>query len=134
MFFSACNASTTPERLFGGKIDLGHVAGNHAFGMRPDAREQHEHLLGRGVLRFVQNHKRVVQRSSTHVSQRRDLDRLARDRALDLFRLEHVAKRIVKRPQIRRDFLFELARKKTERFAGFDGRASQNDSTDLIFF
>src|SRR6202011_405041 len=102
------------------KVDLSYVAGDHAFGMRANAGKQHEHLLGRGVLRFVQNHEGVVQRPAAHISERRHLDRLPRDRALDFFRLEHVAQRVIERPQIRRDLLFQLAWQKPERFAGFN--------------
>ena len=46
--------------LVRGQIDLRHVASDHAFGAWPNAREQHEHLLGGCVLRFIENHKRVV--------------------------------------------------------------------------
>src|SRR5256885_13282466 len=48
-------------------------------------------------------------------SQRRHFDRLARDGALYLFRLEHVAQRIVQRPQIRRDFFLQITPQKSER-------------------
>src|SRR6202043_730141 len=108
------------------QIDLGHVAGNHAFGTRTDAREQHKHLLGGGVLRFIENHERVVQGSTAHVSEWPNFDCLSPNRALDLFRLKHVAKRVIKWAQIGRDLLFELAWQKSKRLAGFHGWSGQN--------
>ena len=41
-------------------------------------------------------------------------------------------KRIVKRAQIGRDFFLQIARQKTERFAGFDRRPRQNNPADLF--
>ena len=93
--------------LVRGQIDLGDVARHDAFGVRPDARQQHEHLLGRGVLRFVENNKGIAERATAHVGERRDFDGLAGHRALDFFRIEHVAQRIVERPQIGRDFFLQ---------------------------
>ena len=119
--------------LVRGQIDLRHIAGDHALGIRTDAREQHEHLLGGGVLRFIENHECIVQSAAAHVSQRRDFDSLPRNRALDFLRLEHVAERVVKRTQIRSDLLFELARQKSKRLTGFHCRSSQNNSAHLIF-
>src|SRR6266480_1630127 len=90
------------------QIDLGHIAGNHAFGTRTDAREQHEHLLHGRVLRFIENHERVVQSATAHISERRYFDCLPRNRTLD------------------------LARQKSKRFARFHRRSTQNNSTDLV--
>ena len=103
----------------GGQVNLRHVASDDAFGMRTDAREQHEHLLGGCVLGFIENHERVVQGAAAHVSERRNFNRLPRNRPLDLFRLEHIAQCVIKRAQIRCDLLLELARQKSKCFARF---------------
>src|SRR5207302_6880548 len=53
------------------QVDLCNVAGDHRFGVESQPRQEHLHLLACGVLRFVQNHKRIIQRPSTHERQRR---------------------------------------------------------------
>src|SRR6202043_2082978 len=37
------------------QVDLRHVSGDDGLGSEPEAREEHLHLLGRRVLRFVEN-------------------------------------------------------------------------------
>ena len=44
------------------------------FEPKPKTGEEHLHLLGRGVLRLVQDDEAVVERASAHEGQRRDLD------------------------------------------------------------
>ena len=83
------------------EIDLGAVTGHDTLRARADSGQKHEHLLGRGVLRFIENDEGVTQRAAAHVGERCNLDRLARDVTLQFFRLEHVVQRIVKGPQIR---------------------------------
>src|SRR5439155_27093479 len=58
----------------GGQVDLGDVAGNHRLGAVAETREKHFHLLAGGVLRLIQDHKRVVKRAATHEGERRHLD------------------------------------------------------------
>ena len=107
------------------QIDLRHVAGHYAFGMRTHSRQQHEHLFRGRVLRFIENDEGVAQGAAAHVRERRDLDDLPRDQSLDLFRIKHVAQCIVKRTQIRRDLFLKIAGQKSERFAGFHRRPGQ---------
>ena len=59
------------------QVDLRDVAGDHRLGAEADAREEHLHLLGRGVLRLVEDDERVVERAAAHEGERRDLDRAA---------------------------------------------------------
>src|SRR6202012_1508846 len=56
-----------------GQVNLGHVAGDDHAGAEPQPGQEHLHLLGRGVLRLVQDDERVVQGAAAHVGQRRDL-------------------------------------------------------------
>ena len=77
--------SSTPSRISrttrspllraAGQVDLGDVAGDDDLGAEAEPGEEHLHLLGRGVLRLVQDDERVVERAAAHVRQRRDLDR-----------------------------------------------------------
>ncbi len=97
------------------QIDLGAVAGHDTLRTRADPGQEHEHLLGRSVLGFIQDDKGVAQGAAPHISEWRDFDRLARDVALQLVRLEHIVQGVIERPEIRRDFLLEIARQKSKR-------------------
>ena len=46
-----------------GEVDLGDVAGDDDLGAEPEPGEEHLHLLGRGVLRLVEDDERVVERA-----------------------------------------------------------------------
>ena len=63
-----------PDVVPTGQVDLGDVAGDHDLGAEAEAGEEHLHLLGRGVLRLVEDDERVVERAAAHVGQRGDLD------------------------------------------------------------
>ena len=64
-----------------GQVDLGDVAGDHDLGAEAEPGQEHLHLLGRGVLRLVEDDEGVVERAAAHVGQRRDLDRARRPSA-----------------------------------------------------
>ena len=64
-----------------GHVDLGDVAGDDGLGAEPDAGEEHLHLLGRGVLRLVEDDEAAVERAAAHERQRRDLDRAPLEQA-----------------------------------------------------
>ena len=38
-------ASSSPERLCGGKVDLGRIAGDDRLGTEAESSQEHEHLL-----------------------------------------------------------------------------------------
>ncbi len=86
-----------------GQVDLGDVAGDDDLRAEPEAGEEHLHLLGRGVLRLVEDDERVVQRAAAHVRERRDLDRAPLHQPDDDLGLEHVVERVVERAQVRVD-------------------------------
>ena len=94
--------------------------------------EEHKHLLGRGVLGLVENDEGVVERPSAHVGQRSDFDRAAFHVLLDFLAGKHVMQRVVEWAKVRRDFFVEVAGQKTERFAGFHRRASQNNARNFL--
>ena len=49
------------------QINLRGVARDDGFAAKPDACQKHFHLFGGRVLRFIQNDKRMVQRTTSHV-------------------------------------------------------------------
>ena len=56
------------------QVDLRDIAGDDDLRAEAQARQEHLHLLARGVLRLVENDEAVVERPAAHVGQRRDLD------------------------------------------------------------
>ena len=68
-----CSSPSRPERA-AGQVDLGDVAGDDGLGAEADAGEEHLHLLGRRVLRLVEDDEAVVQRAAAHERERRHLD------------------------------------------------------------
>ena len=121
-----------PAGLAGGQVHLGDVAGDHDLGAEAEPGEEHLHLLGRGVLRLVQDDERVVQRPAAHVGQRRDLDGARRDQPRDRVRVEHVVQRVVERPQVRVDLLVQRAGQEAEPLPGLHRRPGQDDPVDLL--
>ena len=57
-----------------GRVDLGEVAQTHHFGAVAGAGNQGFHLLGREVLRFVDNQKFILKRAPAHKVERFHLD------------------------------------------------------------
>ena len=72
------------------QIDLGRVARYHRLGAKAHAGEEHFHLLGCGVLGFVQNDERVIQGAAAHVGQRGDFDRAFLEHFADLVETHQV--------------------------------------------
>ena len=107
------------------EVDLGHVAGDDRLRVEADARQEHLHLLGGGVLRLVEDDERVVERPAAHERQRRDLDRPALDQPLDALELEHVVQRVVERAQVGIDLGRDVAGEEAELLARLDRRPAR---------
>lgn len=121
-----------PALVAARQVHLSRVAGHDRLRAEADTRKEHLHLLGRGVLRLVENDERVVQRAAAHVGERRDFDHLALEHLRGLVEAEQIVERVVERAQVRIDLLREIAGQKAEPLARFDGRARQHDALDLI--
>src|SRR5689334_8016010 len=89
-----------PALLAAREIDLRHVAVHHRLGAEADAREEHLHLLGRGVLRLVEDDEGMVERAAAHVGERRELDRAALEQLAGLLEAHKIEQRVIERPQI----------------------------------
>src|SRR3954453_2282537 len=83
------------------QVDLRDVARDDHLRAEPQPRQEHLHLLGRGVLRLVEDHERVVEGASPHEGQWRDLDDVALEMRGDLLRVEHVVQGVEERAQVR---------------------------------
>ena len=115
-----------------GEVDLRDVAGHHRLAAEADAGEEHLHLLGRGVLRLVEDDERVVERAAAHEGERRDLDGAALEHLADLVEAHQVVERVVQRPQVGIDLLRQVAGQEAEALAGLDRRAHQHDALHLV--
>ena len=62
-----------------GKVSLGGITGDNKLRIKAQARQEHLHLLGRGVLGLVKQNEGVVQGAPPHIRKRRDLDGAALD-------------------------------------------------------
>ena len=114
------------------QVDLRDVAGDHGLRAEAEARQEHLHLLGGRVLRFVEDDERVVQRAPAHERDRRDLDGAALEQPLGLLDVHHVVERVVERTQVRVHLLLQIAGQEAELLAGFDRRPRQDDAADLL--
>ncbi len=114
------------------QVDLRHVAGDHHLRAETQARQEHLHLLGRGVLRLVEDDERVVERAAAHVRQRRHLDGPLGHEPRDRVRVEHVVQRVVERPQVWVDLLVQSARQEAEPLPRLDGRPREDDPPHLL--
>ena len=66
--------STRPERWSRGRSICVTSPVTTILRAEAEARQEHLHLLGRGVLRLVEDDERVVERAAAHERERRDLD------------------------------------------------------------
>ena len=115
-----------------GQVDLGDVAGDDD--LRPEAEpgEEHLHLLGRRVLRLVEDDERVVERAAAHVRERRDLDRAALHEPRDALGLEHVVERVVERAQVRVDLGEHVAGQEPEPLPRLDRGPGEDDAVHFL--
>ena len=117
-----------PAQFAARQIDLADVAGDHAFAAEADARQEHLHLLGRRVLRLVEDHEGIVQRAPAHEGQRRNLDQALLEGPRHLVETHQVVQRVVERAQIRVDLLRQIAGQEAEPLAGLDRRPGEDDA------
>ena len=102
------------------------------FEPKPEAGQEHLHLLRRGVLGLVEDDERVVQRAPAHVGQWRDLDGAGREQLGDRLRVEHVVQSVVERSQVGVDLLAQRAGQEAEPLAGLDRGPGQDDPVDRL--
>ena len=113
-------------------VDLGDVAGDDDLRPEADAREEHLHLLGRRVLRLVEDDEAAVQRAPAHEGQRRDLDGSPFEQPLRALGFEHVVERVVQRTKIRVDLGHDVAGQEAEALAGLDRGPREDDAVDVF--
>src|ERR1017187_8711243 len=111
-----------------GKVDLCDVSCNHRLGTVAHACEEHLHLLDRGILRLVHDDESVIERAPTHESERSYFDDVFLQHLVDLFGSKQVIEGVIKRTQIRIDFLLQGSGQESELFTGLDGGPNEHDA------
>ena len=114
------------------QVDLSHVARDDHFRVEAQTSEEHLHLLGCGVLCFVENDEAIVERAATHECERRDFDNAAFDEFAGAFHVCHIEQRVVERANVGVDLLGERARQKAQVLACLDHRAREDDTIDFL--
>ena len=114
------------------QVDLAGVAGDDDPRAEAEAGQEHLHLLGRRVLRLVEDDEGVVERATAQERQRRDLDGAGGQQLGDGLGVDHVVQRVVERAQVGVDLLAERAGQEAEPLPRLDGRAAQDDPVDLL--
>ena len=116
-----------------GQVDLGDVAGHHHLRVESQSRQEHLHLLRGRVLRFVEDHIRVVERAAAHVGERRHFDCAVVEQRAHALRTEHVGQGVVQGAQIRVHLLVERTGQESEVLSRFHGGTCQDDAPHLAF-
>ena len=117
-----------PRRLLPRQVDLRHVAGDDHLRAEAEPRQEHLHLLGRGVLRLVEDDEAVVQCPAAHEGQRRHLDRAALHVRVELLRVHRVVERVEERAHVRVDLREHVAGEEAEPLARLDRGAGEDDA------
>ena len=99
-----------PGLGFTREINLRHISRDNNGGPKANTSQEHLHLLRRRILALIQNDKRIVQGAPAHVGQGSDFDKPPFDEFFYSFKAKQLIERVVKRPQVRINFLGEIAR------------------------
>ena len=102
------------------KVALRGVSRNNECRIETQASQEHLHLLGRSILRLIQDNESVVERTPTHIRQRGDLDNASLHQLGCALGIHHIEQCIKERTHIRINLVFKRARQKAKVLAGFD--------------
>ena len=94
--------------------------------------EKHLHLLRCSILGFVENNKRIVKGSATHVGQGYDFDNFHVLHPPQSLGFHEILQRVVERAQIRVNLVLKRAGQETELLTGFDGGPGEQDTRYLL--
>ena len=128
--FELGNGIVQPRHMPRRQIALLGVAAHDHAAVLAETGQEHLHLRGRRVLRFVENDEGFGQRPPAHERDRRDFDFTAGNAPLDLLGGQAIIERIVNRAQVRIDLFLHVARQEPEPLARFDRGARQDQPVD----
>src|SRR5262249_45742468 len=98
----------------GWQVNLRHITRDHGLRSEADARQKHRHLFRGRVLRLVEYDERIRERAPAHERQRRDFDHTLLKKLRHPFEIHQVKERVVKRAQVRINFVLQITGQKAE--------------------
>ena len=116
------------------EVDLGGIAGDHAFAVLSQAGQEHEHLRGGRILGFIEDDEGMAERPAAHVGEWGDLDLTAFDHFFQFIWFDHVVEGVVQRAEVGKDFFIHVSWEETEGFARLHGWSGQDNAVDLFGF
>ena len=116
------------------EINLRRIARDDCFAAKANASEEHLHLFRRRVLRFVQDHKGVIQCAPSHIGKRCDLNGLFLEKTLYPFETHQVVEGVIEWSQIRVYLLCEISGQKTKSLTGLNSWACQDQPLHSVAF
>ena len=114
------------------QVALAQVAGNHELGVKTQARQEHLHLLGRGILRLVEHHEGITQRAAAHVGKRGDLDHATLHKLIGALAIHHVKKGVVERTHVGIYLFLKGTGQKAQILPRLDNRTRQDQTAHLV--
>ena len=123
-------ASREAGNLSGRQIHLRRIAGDDHARALAEPGQEHFHLHGCRVLRFVEQDAGIGQRAPAHEGERRDFDHAGLHAALDHARVHEIVQRVEDRAQIGIDLFAHVAGQEAEPLARLDRRARKDQPLD----
>src|SRR3972149_8532248 len=94
------------------KVYLCYIPCYHRSRTKSEPCQKHLHLFGCCVLRLIHYHKRIVQCPAAHKCKRRNFYRSPLYKLFCPFKINHIVKRIIERPEIWVNLLSQITRQK----------------------
>ena len=116
----------------GRQILLRLVARHDHLGTKADTCQEHLHLRRCRILCLIQNDKRIIKGTSSHISKRGNLDQPALHILGKAVCSHDLIQRVVERPQIRVNFALQISRQETEFFTRLNRRTRQDNTSYFI--
>ena len=124
-FFQYLHCHIKAGACTGWKVLLRGISGYNDFGTETDTGQEHLHLRRCRILCLIKDNKRIVERTASHVRERRNLNQAFFHVFLEALCSHDLIQRIVERPQIRVNFTLQVARQETEFFTRLNRRTRQ---------
>ena len=131
-FFQYLHCHIKAGACTGRKVLLRGISGYNDFGTETDTGQEHLHLRRCRILCLIKDNKRIVERTASHVRERRNLNQAFFHVFLEALCSHDLIQRVVERPQIRVNFTLQVARQETEFFTRLNRRTRQDNTAYLI--
>ena len=110
-----------------GQVGLCQISRYHCFGVEAKTGKEHLHLLGRCVLRLIEDYEAIVKCPSSHISQRGYFYSTLFKMPLIVFRSHHLVHSVVQGAEIWIYLALKISGEKAKLLSCLDGRAGEYD-------